>query len=307
MAVILITGGTGLIGTSLSGLLVQNGHQVIILTRKIPAGVAPEGIRYAVWDIEKGYIDETAIAGSDYIVHLAGAGVVAKKWTAAYQEEIIKSRTESAALIVKSLQEIQNNVKAVISSSAIGYYGPDKDPPVPFSEEDPADNHFLGETCRLWEESIQPVKSLNKRLVILRTGIALSAKGGALAEFIKPIRWGIAAILGNGRQVVSWIHVTDLCRMFLYAIENEKVNGVYNAVAPSPITNAGLTRKLARILKGKFFLAMRVPVFVLKIMMGERSIEVLKSTTVSSKKIEAAGFSFLFPGIDGALVDLTKN
>jgi uncharacterized protein (TIGR01777 family) len=171
----------------------------------------------------------------------------------------------------------------------------------------PADHSFLGDTCKQWEECVAPVKEMGKRLVTYRIGIVLSTKGGALAEFMKPLRFGIAPILGNGRQIISWIHIDDLCRLFLYAIEQEKLNGVFNAVAPNPVSNKLLTTTLAGIQKGKAYIPAYVPSFVLKLMMGEMSIEVLKSSTVSAEKIRKTGFQFLYPTIAPALQDLVRT
>jgi uncharacterized protein (TIGR01777 family) len=304
MPTILITGGTGLIGTALTKALLQKGYQVIILTRDANPKQPGEGIRYASWDVKKQQMDIKALQQADHIVHLAGAGVVEKSWTEKYKKEIVESRTESSRLIIDTLKNNINSVKSVISASAIGWYGPDKEPVVPFSESHPADGHFLGETCRLWEESIEPVVALGKRLVKLRTGIVLSNEGGALSEFKKPIRFGIAAILADGKQIVSWIHIDDLCRLFVYAIENEDLQGSYNAVAPQPVSNKTLTLTLAKVMRGKFFIPFHVPAFVLQIMLGQRSIEVLKSTTVSCMKIMDTGFVFDFSTIDIALAGL---
>ena len=173
-----------------------------------------------------------------------------------------------------------------------------------FSEETAADKDFLGETCRLWEQSIEPVTALGIRLVKLRTGIVLANEGGAFAEFKKPVKFGIAAVLGSGQQTISWIHIEDLCRMYLFAIEHQEISGVYNAVSPMPVKNKPLMLLLAKKLKGKFSVAVHVPAFVLKVVMGEMSIEVLKSATVSANKIRAAGFTFLYPSIEAAVEDL---
>lgn len=307
MATVLITGGTGLIGKALSGLLIQKGYDIIVLTRK-PKPSA-QNISYAAWDLEKQTIDNDAIRNADYIIHLAGAGIADKRWTKKRKKELLASRTQSSALLVKSMKEIPNEVKAVISASAIGWYG--KDPaipnPNPFTEDYPHANDFLGHTCAAWEESIHGVKEIGMRLVILRTGIVLSNDGGALKEFKKPVRFGVAGILGSGRQVISWIHVDDLCRLYLTAIKNEEMKGVFNAVAPYPVSNKDLMVSLTKKIKGPLYIPIHVPRFVLKIMLGEMSVEVLKSTTVKSERIQGMGFQFLYPSIEAALKELVEN
>ena len=306
MATILITGGTGLVGRALSKALLEKGHSVIILTRKIEVMAdhpqSKNGIQWAQWNVESQTIDKDAVARADYIIHLAGAGVADKRWTKKRKQEILDSRVKSGALLVNALNKIENKVKAVITASAIGWYGADPviPNPNPFLEDAPADTAFLGDTCRQWEQSIEPVTQLKKRLVKLRIGIVLSKDGGALKEFIKPLQFGVAAILGNGKQMISWIHIDDLVNMFMAAIENEYMNGIYNAVAPQPVSNKELTLELARSRK-KFFIPFYVPSFILKLMLGEMSIEILKSATVSSTKIHQAGFNFKFPDIKSAL------
>lgn len=307
MSTILITGGSGLIGKSLSKALLAKGYRVIILTRKITDKRPSGNLGYALWNIKKRQIDIAALQQADYIIHLTGAGVVDKKWTESYKKEIVDSRTESSRLIVEALKNNPNRVKAVVSASAIGWYGADDENGKPFTETDEAADNFLGQTCKLWEESIEPVTKLNKRLVKLRTGIVLSNNGGALPEFKRPLLFGIAAIPGNGKQVISWIHIDDLCRLFIYAIENEKLNGTYNAVAPDPVSNKTLTLNLAKTLRGKFYIPIHVPSLIIKLMLGERSTEILKSTTVNCKKIMETGFSFSFKTIRAALPDLLKK
>lgn len=300
MAVVLITGGTGLVGRALVKALLEKGYTCIVLTRGTPSGGG--NLRFANWDPAKGLIEEKALAEADYIIHLAGAGVADKRWTAARKKEILDSRVQSGQLLLHKLAQVPNKVKAFISASAIGWYGPDPQLPNlrPFTETDPADDSFLGETCRSWEESTSGLTEMHIRRVVLRIGIVLSREGGALGEFLKPLRLGLATVLGNGRQVVSWIHRTDLVNMMLYALENEKLNGVYNAVAPAPVSNRELILTLARERK-KFYFPLKVPSFILKIMMGEMSIELLKSATVSADKIAAAGYPFLFPHIEAAV------
>ena len=300
MSTILITGGTGLVGTALGQALLEKGYQLIVLTRDPLRQVPVPGIRYAAWDIRKQTIDPAAIADADHIIHLAGASVAEKRWTNKRKEEILQSRVQSGQLLVKSLREIPNKVKSVISASAIGWYGPDPVIPnaQPFTESSKVATDFLGSTCQQWEESTSAINSqLHKRLVRLRIGIVLSSKGGALKEFIKPLQWGVGAVLGNGKQFVSWIHIQDLVRIFISAIEQENMEGVYNAVAPAPVSNRDLVKWLARFRK-KPFILFTVPSFLLKWIMGEMSVEVLKSCTVSAEKLMAAGFPFRYPSLE---------
>jgi uncharacterized protein len=304
MATILITGGTGLIGAALSKHLLSNLHNVIILSRSKRASDNPQ-LRYAQWNIEEQTIDKDAIAEADYIIHLAGANVAEKRWSAERKQEILQSRTKSGALLVKALRENTNKVKAVISSSAIGWYGPDtkQSPENPFKENAPFHNDYLGTTCKAWEDSLEGIEALHIRLVKLRTGIVLSKEGGALAEFMKPLRFGFATIMGNGKQIVSWIHIKDIIRMYDYAMLHDEISGVYNAVAPGPVSNKELVITMAEKMRGRFYMTMHAPAFALKVALGEMSVEILKSATVSAAKIQSTGFKFYFPTIQSAMED----
>jgi len=305
MHTVLITGGSGLIGKRLTKHLTEKGYRVIILSRASKEQPARAQVSYANWDVKKQTIDIEAIRSADFIIHLAGAGVVDKRWTDAYKKEIIESRTQSSKLLIDTLKQHGSQVKAIVSASAIGWYGPDREPGKYFTETDKPAEDFLGQTCVLWEQSISFASSLNIRVCSLRTGIVLSNEGGALSEFKKPVSFGVAAILGSGKQMISWIHIDDLCRMYIHAMEKNTLNGSYNAVANLPVSNKALTLKLAEALKGKFFIPLHVPAFVLKIMLGGSSIEVLKSTSVSNAKIKETGFTFLYPSIEAALGNLT--
>ena len=306
MQTVLITGGSGLIGKRLTKQLTDKGCQVIILTRSVKEKQHSGKVSYALWDIQKQTIDVQAVQSADIIIHLAGAGVVDKRWTDAYKKEILESRANSSKLIIDTLKKHSNKVKLIISASAIGWYGADKEPGKYFTETDKPAADFLGQTCVLWEQSILPAATMGIRVCSLRMGIVLSHDGGALAAFKKPIRFGIAAILGSGKQMISWIHIDDLCRMYIHVMENNTMNGSYNAVANTPITNKELNIKLAESIKGKFFIPLHVPAFLLKIILGGSSIEVLKSTTVSNKKIKTEGFTFLYPSIEAAIGNLIK-
>jgi uncharacterized protein (TIGR01777 family) len=301
MATICITGGTGLLGKALTRYLSAKGHAIIILSRSAKAN-SNDSVTYQQWDPEKGTISKDAIAQSDYIFHLAGAGVADQRWTKKRKEEIRKSRVDGSALLLKALTEIPNKVQAVISTSAIGWYGPDQGKA--FIETDPSAPDFLGTTCKEWEESIEPVTALGKRLVKLRMGIVLSNEGGAFKEFKTTLKFGLASILGTGKQMISWIHIFDVVRLYEYAMENDQLSGVFNAVAPKPVSNKDLTLTLAKKMRGRAFITLPVPSFVLKIILGEMSIEVLKSTTASAVKIQHAGFQFSYPTIEAAVNEL---
>lgn len=306
---VLITGGTGLVGNTLTKALLVKGYEVIILSRKmVSPDAATPGLNFACWDPAAGKADLEAFAKADHIINLAGAGVADQRWTAKRKALIRDSRVQGGQLITTILEKNANKVQSVINASAIGWYGPDKNPAgnndEGFIETDPPMNDFLGSTCADWENSIQGVTALGKRLVILRTGIILSTKGGALKEFLKPLRFRIAAVLGSGKQIISWIHIDDLVNLYIYMIENQNQAGVFNAIGPDPVSNRTLVKELARQQKPGFHLTIPVPAFMLRIILGEMSIEVLKSARVSCRKIREAGFQFSHPELPEALRNL---
>jgi len=307
MANFLITGGTGMVGSALTQRLTGSGHSVVILSRGARTSKNPL-IQYSSWDPYQGRIEENAIREADYIVHLAGANVAEKRWTAKRKQEILESRVRSGEFLVESLKKIPNRVKAVLGASAQGWYGAGSviPNPKPFVETDPAHSDFLGSTCQSWEQCLQPLASMGIRLVQLRIGIVMSTNGGALAEFIKPVRFGISPILGSGKQIISWIHLDDLTCLIEWTLLNETVSGIYNAAAPNPVSNRSLMQVLSRACR-RPFIPIPVPSFMLKLILGEMSIEVLKSTTMSVAKIQQAGFSFQFPRLEEALNDLLKK
>ncbi|MEO5946766.1 MAG: TIGR01777 family oxidoreductase [Chitinophagaceae bacterium] len=302
MNTILITGGTGLVGNALTKALISKGYSVIILTRQKDKQSTVPNLSYGHWDIGKMVIDKQAFAQVTHIIHLAGAGVADKRWTKKRKQEIIDSRVKSGELLVQCLKNIPNKVQALISASAIGWYGADPEVPNPnpFKENDKPAPDFLGTACKIWEESTKSVAEMGKRLVHIRIGIVLSNSGGALKEFMKPQQFGIAAILGNGKQVISWIHLDDLVQLFIKSIEDETMLGAYNAVAPNPVSNKELTITLATA-RDKFYIPVYIPSFLLKIVLGEMSVEVLKSATVSAEKLLATGFQFNYLEIESAL------
>ncbi len=303
---ILITGGTGLVGNAITAALLERGFQVIILTRNPERQKSNHThLIYKSWNVEKQEIDKEAIKKADYIIQLAGASIAEKRWTAKRKEEIINSRVDSGKLIVENLKSIQNKIKAVISASATGWYGQDPERNYKgYTESVPAAVDFLSQTSKKWEAAIEPIEDLNIRLVKLRIGIVLSNNGGALKEFKKPLKFGLATIFGSGNQVISWIHIDDLVRMFLFMLDHENFSGTFNAVSSNPVTNKELILKTAEIERGKRFIPVHVPSIALKMVLGEMSVEILKSLTVINDKIKQTGFIFQYPQLQEALYQL---
>jgi uncharacterized protein (TIGR01777 family) len=243
MESILITGGSGLIGKHLTRLLQKEGYRVLHLSRSAKGNT----VETFVWDVKRRKIDTEAVRDADHIIHLAGANVAEKRWTPAFREEIISSRVESAGLLFDSIKKIPNSVKTFISASGIGYYGDRNDE---WLEETAAPgNDFLAQVCVKWEAAAQQFSSINRRSVSIRTGIVLSGEGGALPPLAGPVRFGIAPKFGTGNQFYSWIHIDDLCGIYLQAIRNEAMTGSYNGVAPSPERFVHFMEGIAKVLQ----------------------------------------------------------
>ncbi len=299
---VLITGGSGLVGTRLTEMLLEKGYQVSHLSRSAASSAS---VTTYLWDIEKKEIEPEALTKTDYIVHLAGANVGEKRWTKSRKEVIMKSRTEPAKLLHDAIAQLgSHQIKAFVTSSAIGIYGEDTGSRE-IIESSPKGTDFLAEVVKKWESAVDEIGKLNIRVVKLRAGLALSMQGGALVKIVQPIKLGAGAPLGSGQQYISWIHIDDLCRMYIYAIEHDTIQGVYNAVAPQPVTNETLTQSAAKILNRPLFLP-HVPAFALKLAFGELASTVLGGSKVSSRKIQEAGFDFEFNHIEKALTDLLK-
>ncbi|MBL0341545.1 MAG: TIGR01777 family protein [Bacteroidetes bacterium] len=238
---------------------------------------------------------------ADVIINLAGEGIADKRWTARRKRKIINSRIFSTNLLVESLKVIPNKVQLIINASAIGIYGDTGE--MIMNESSPLADDFLGQTCKRWELAAHEFEKQKIRTVIFRIGLVLAAEGGFLPQIKQPLRFGFAPYIGNGQQYQSWIHINDLCRMMMMAIENDSWNGTYNAVAPGPLSNKNFMKLLTHILGGRFLLV-KIPKFLIRILFGEMSKLVTGGTRVSSKKIEAAGFSFSYPQANHALRDL---
>jgi uncharacterized protein (TIGR01777 family) len=301
MTKVLITGGTGLVGRHLSKRLLEKGYEVAILSRSNKKGVIPS----YTWDLEKNEIEKEAIETADCIIHLAGANIADKRWTANRKQLIIDSRVNTGQLIFNKVKELNKNLSVFISSSAIGYYGAITSDKI-FTETDPPANDFIGETCRQWELITDRFNDLGIRTVKIRTGVVLEKQGGALSKMMTAVKMGIGSALGKGNQYVPWIHIDDLCGIYIKAIEDTQMEGPYNAVAPNHITNKAFTQTLARVLKKPFWFP-NVPAFTLKMMLGKMSEIILQGSRVSADKIKLAGYIFLYPKLEDALKQILKK
>ncbi len=296
MPTTLLAGGSGLIGTRLAEMLRTAGHTVRLLTRQ------PKGPDQFGWDTERGTLDEAALSGVDYVVNLAGAGIADQRWTKARKRELIDSRVKSARLLRDTFQRMGLRPRAYLSASAIGYYGNSGERRM--GEKDlPVEDSFMVQCCQAWEQTADEVAALGIRTVKFRIGVVLAKEGGALLEFVKPLRFGLGTYFADGQAWFSWIHRDDLCRAFLWAIENDAVEGVFNAVSPQPTRLKPLVEATARAMRKKV-LIMPVPAFALRLALGEMSVVVLNSNLVAADKIQAAGFSFQHPTLDEALREI---
>ena len=298
MASILISGGSGLIGKKLSALLISKGHEVKHLGRKENLSAA---IKCYSWDLASKKIDERAFEGIDTIVHLAGAGIADKRWTSERKKEILESRIISSELLVNEANKRAGQIKTFVGGSAIGFYGAVTTDKI-YTEDDLPGNDFMADVCVKWENTYHQLNA-NIRKVIIRTGVVLSKDAGALPKLITPIKFGIGAAVGSGKQFVPWIHINDIVSLFHEAICNEGVTSIYNGVAPNPISNNELNKAIAKQLNKPYFMP-NVPVAMLKLLLGEMAVMVTEGSVISAEKTSSIPFNFQYPKIEEALMDL---
>ena len=295
MNTILISGGTGLIGRRLSYLLKAKGYKIHLLSRECnPKNLFPTFL----WNINQYTIDDSAFNGVSHIIHLTGAGVANKRWTNKRKNEILDSRVASTNLLYDTVKRLEVPLKSFVAASATGYYGSTTTNKI-FKETNRPGNNFLSKVCELWEKAINQFEHLKIRTVILRTGIVLSNEGGALKKMTTPVITSI----GNGKQFMPWIHIDDLCELYIKGIEDNKFQGVYNAVSTEHITNFSFSKVLSKIVK-KPFIPFMAPKVLLKIALGEMSSIILNGNRVSAEKIKQAGFKFKFEDLKKALKNL---
>jgi hypothetical protein len=297
---VLITGATGLIGSQIVSLCQQENIAVNYLTTSKEKLENQDYYKGFYWNPEEGKIDESCFEGVTKIIHLVGASV-AKRWTKKQKEIILSSRLATTQLLIDTLKGIEHNIEHVISASAIGIY-PSDFQKLYHEDQHPIADNFLGEVVEKWEAAVDGFEQLGIDVAKIRIGLVLSKNGGALEKIAKPVRYGVGAPLGSGKQWQSWIHIEDLASIFLFVAKN-RLEGVYNGVAPNPVTNQELTSQIAKVLNKPLWLP-NVPEFALKLALGEMATIVLGSQLVSNNKIDSQRFLYKFTHIKPALEDL---
>lgn len=293
---ILITGGTGLVGSAIIQKLIARGDEVINLSTSKTS--SSNGIRHIKWNPKKGEISES-IPQVDAVINLAGYSV-ANKWTKENKAKIVDSRLDSTSLLMRIISEMQNKPEVIVTTSASGYYAPSY---LVQDENSPAGTGFLSELCVDWENATLKAEELGIRRVILRVGVVLAKGEGALGKMLPFFKLGAGSATGSGKQYMSWIHLDDLANMYVHAIDHKDVSGSYNACSPSPVTNYEYSKTLAKTIHRPFFFP-NVPKFALDLLFGEMSSMLLNSQRLSAQKIIQTGFTFRFSAIKTALKDL---
>lgn len=299
MEKILITGASGLIGKKLTERLSENGYEVIHLVRKTPTN---SKVKFHLWNPDKKELDESAFENIDHIIHLAGENISNKRWSAKQKKVLHDSRIATANLLFEKSQN--SKIKTFVSASGISLYGTATTEKI-YEETAKSTADFLAQLTVDWEKSADQFSNRGARAVKIRTAVVLSKKGGALEKMLKPIRIGFGSPLGNGKQYFPWIHLDDLCQIYVKSIQDHTMTGAYNAVAPEHCTNRELTLAIAKSLGKKIWLP-AVPAFVLKLLFGEMGNLILKGSRISSTKILKTGFQFQYPTLDAALKDCLK-
>lgn len=296
---VVLTGGTGFIGKKLTRLLLENGFSVSVLSRSVKEN--SEGISYYKWDVDAGTIDEQAILNADYVIHLAGENIGAKRWTVNRKKAILDSREKSTQLLFSCLHKHNKQLKAFVSASGVGIYGAITDEVI-CSETTPAASDFLGTVCQKWESATNPIRDLGIRTVQIRTGLVLGKGDGVLQQLIPLFKYKLGSAIGSGKQYIPWIHIDDLCRIYLASMLNSEMQGPYNAAINDSTNNTIFSSALAKVFGYTIWLP-NVPAFVLQLVLGEMAQLVLKGRRINSEAIEKTGFQFQFTDLEKALRD----
>jgi uncharacterized protein (TIGR01777 family) len=300
---VLITGGTGLVGKQLVEQLKQQGYGVKVLSRSKTTTESSTDQYY--WNPRNEEIDLNALKSIDHVIHLAGAGILDKRWTQKRKRILLDSRIQTGSFLLKMIKDNQVQIKSFVSASGVGYYGAITMDRIFIETDDPHDD-FVAEVCKQWEKSADAFSEYGFRTVKLRIGVVLSDEGGALPTLMKPIKLGFGAPIGSGKQYIPWIHINDLCEIFIKSLKDNRMNGAYNSVSPDHQTNASITKAISKTIGRSLWLP-NVPSKIIQLIMGERACLILKGSRVSCDKIENAGFEFKFKDFEKALKHLLQK
>ncbi len=301
MANILITGGSGSIGRALIPQLLSNGHKVSVIGRsKHPDLEVPS----FTWDLNTETMDESALRDVTHIIHLAGAGIADKPWSPSRKQEIVESRVKPLQLLAKTLANRNQRIDAIISSSAVGFYGGITSEEI-FEEQAKPASDFLGATCKMWEEAVQLFKPLADREVRIRTSVVLMEDAGALPKLVTPTKFGVGAPVGNGKQWMPWIHIEDMARVYVKAVEDTNMSGAYNAAASQHANQKQMIIEIGKAIGRPVFLP-PVPGFLVKTVLGEMAAVITEGSRVSNQKLLDTGFEFKYDKVQPALDNLLK-
>lgn len=302
--VVLITGATGLVGSKISEDLIAQGHTVHYLTTRKSAIKNESNNKGFLWNVKEMTIDAECIKGVDSIVHLAGETVF-QRWNEDAKKRILNSRLDSTELLLRLLKENDHQVKHAVTASAIGIYPDDQNgKALRENEIPPTATNFLADVCIAWERAGKQFQELGLNHAVVRIGIVLSGKGGALDQMAKPVKFYAGAGFGNGKMWQSWIAIDDLSGIFIHILKNN-LEGIYNGVAPHPVRNRPMMETIGKVLGKPVFLP-NVPEFVMKLMLGEMSSIVLASQHASSAKVEESGYKYEYPALENALKEYLK-
>lgn len=299
---IIISGATGLIGKKISKKLIENGNEVVVLSRSPESAkkIIPGAKEYLYWNEYERDNTASIVDGSNAVIHLAGAPVNGKRWNEKHKEDILRSRQITTRKLAKSIASVNNKPEVFISTSGSGFYGSCGDKIL--NEESENGNDFLASVCKAWENETNYTDDSEVRKVIIRTGIVLSTESGALASFLLPFKLFIGGPLGNGKQWMSWIHIDDIVSLYLFALENKKVSGILSGSTENPVTMNDFAKTLGSVLSRPSIF--RVPEFALKIAVGEITEVVLASQRINPEKTIASGFNYKFSELKPALDNL---
>jgi uncharacterized protein (TIGR01777 family) len=294
---VLITGGTGFVGRHLTDLLIQNGYSVSILSRTKRKNT--DSVFYYTWDVDKQFIEKESVLNANYIIHLAGENIAGKRWTKERKEAIINSRKQSAQLLYSVVKKQSKQLEAFVTASGVGIYGAINGQAICVEEQKPA-NDFLGLTCQKWEAVANEFQREGIRTVKVRTGLVIGKNDGFL-EKLKPIfKYRLGSALGSGSQYMPWIHIDDLCAIYLEALNNIEMSGAYNAAITDDTTNTSFSDTFAKVYGYKIWLP-NVPAFLMKLALGEMARLLLTGRRVSNDKVKGVGFTFKWQKLEDAL------